>query len=101
MRITRVILDSDMRCSFDGLRKIAEDCSAGLNNDSTIMFMNRKTTMFKVLRGNKYLVTYSNGHKRIPLEAISELPEAFGGTALEMNEAIKKSLLKKGIGSAV
>ena len=95
MRVTRVFLDTDMRMSFDGLRKLAEENSAGLNCDSTIMFMNRARTMFKVLRANKYLVAYSNGQRKIPLEAITELPQAFGGTELEMNEAIRKSIMKK------
>lgn len=101
MKLTRVFLETDMRMSFDGLRKLAAENKAGLDADSTIMFMNRKGTKFKVLRANKYLVYYSNGTQRIPLEALSELPEAFGGSALEMREAIRKSLAKRGIGHTV
>jgi hypothetical protein len=89
MRITRVFLDTDMRMSFEGLRKIAQEAKTKLGEDSMILFLNHAATKFKVLTANKYVVYYSNGHRRIPLDALKHLPSTFGGTELA---AIKKSL---------
>lgn len=95
MRITRVFLQTDMRMSFKGLREVAEENSAGLGVESTIIFVNRALTKFKLLRANKYIVYYSNDNKRIPLEALAELPEAFGGSKIEVQKAIQKTIEKK------
>jgi len=95
MKVTRVFLDTDMRCSFDGLRKVVASADTPITHGSTILFLNRKATMFKVLRGDTYLVSYTNGTKRIPLEAIQELPQFFGGSESEMSEAIRTSIMKK------
>ncbi len=94
MRLTRVFLDSDLRCSFEGLRLIAKQANTELKG-STVMFINSKTTMFKLLEDDKYLISYSNGSKRIPLEAIRHLPQAFGGTEMEMKQAIEKTIKEK------
>jgi hypothetical protein len=97
LRITRVFLETDMRMGFDGLREIAQENKVGLGEGSTVVFLNRRGTKFKVLLQNKYIVYYSNGNHRVPLEALAELPEAFGGTKAEMSAAIRKSLIKRGI----
>lgn len=98
MNITRVFLDTDLRCAFDGLRQIVKRHHTPTNHN--IVFVNRKMTAFKVLSGNRYLVCYSNGGKRIPLEALWQLPEHFGGDSFHVNAAIKntvvKALTKKG-----
>lgn len=94
MRLTRVFLETDLRCAFDGLRMIAKNSKTKLE-DTTVLFMNRKCTAFKMLTNNTYCIYYRNGSRRIPLEALSELPMAFGGSAMEMNEAIKKVVVKR------
>lgn len=95
MRITRVFLGSDLRCSFDGLRALAVKAKTKINEDSSVLFINTARTKFKMLRANTYLVYYSNGNRRIPLEAIGHLPQAFGGTEAEMDDAIRKSIAEK------
>lgn len=95
MRITRVFLDVDLRQSFDGLRDMATKAKAELKGDTTILFINAARTKFKVLRSDTYLIYYSNGGKRIPIEAIRYLPKAFSGSHMEMNNAIKTSLQSK------
>lgn len=93
MRIARIFFDVDMRQSFEGLKKIAEDAKTDLSH--TILFMNRKMTSFKILQQESYLVYFKNGNRRIPLDAIQHLPMAFGGSEFEFNRAIEKSLRSK------
>lgn len=94
MKLRRVFLDSDLRCSFEGLRKLAKEEKTPLA-DATVLFVNRKATAFKMLHKDAYLIYYKNGNRRIPLDAIAHLPEHFGGTELEMQVAIKNSLMQK------
>lgn len=95
MRLTRVFFGVDMRKNFDGLRKIARGADTALGPESSVLFINTARTSFKIMRGNKYLVYYSNGGRRIPMEAIQYLPREFGGSAAEMSQAIEKSLREK------
>lgn len=95
MIITRIFLDTDMRQNFDGLRKVAAKNKALLG--TTLIFINTKRTMFKLLQNNQFIVYYKSSHGRIPLEVIAHLPKNFGGSDMEMNEAIRKSLATKGI----
>ncbi len=96
MRITRVYLDVDMRQNFEGLRKVSAKDKLD-KPGSMVLFINRKKTSFKILNEDKYVIYYKNGNKRIPIDALALLPQNFGGTEFEMNEAIKKSLESKGI----
>lgn len=91
MKITRVYPNTDLRCSFDGLREIAKKSET---DASTLVFINTARTAFKMLTG-EYLVYYRNGTKRIPFEAIRHLPEHFGGSPAQMDSAIRKSLEEK------
>lgn len=94
MRLTRVFLDTDLRCAFEGLRAVAKQAKTDLDG-STVIFMNRRATAFKMMHKNSYLVYYKNDDKRIPLDALRHLPEHFGGTEMEMNSAIRKTIMEK------
>lgn len=97
MRITRVYLDVDMRQNFDGLNKVMASAKVAIGNSSpttVILFINRKRTAFKML-ADKYMVFYKSDHGPIPLDALKYLPQVFGGSPTEMNEAIRKSLEQK------
>lgn len=101
MKIARVFLETDMRMGFQGLHKTLIQNKINTNNldpEAYYVFMNRKRTKFKVISG-QYLVYFNNGNKLIPLEAIQYLPRSFGGSQLEMSEAIRKVVLKQ-LGSA-
>lgn len=95
MRINRVFLDVDMRCSFAGLRAIAQSAKSQAGPGTSLLFINRKATQFKLLHQNKYVVCFNNGNRRIPLDALRFLPQSFTGTELEMREAIQRSLETK------
>lgn len=95
MNITRVFLDTSMIMGFEGLREVAKKAKTPVTADTTIVFINKKMTSFKMLTKNAYLVYYKNGNRRIPLDAIRYLPTHFGGSEMEMNQAIKKSLESK------
>lgn len=95
MRVTRVFFETDMRKNFDGLREIAKKASTQVGPESCILFINTSRTSFKIMKANKYLVYYSNGGRRIPLDALKHLPSEFGGSDTEMSDAIEKSLREK------
>jgi hypothetical protein len=95
MKITRVFFNTYMGYGFEGLRQITKDAKTPITEDTTIVFINRPMTAFKYLRGPHYLVYYKNGGRRIPLDALALLPTFFGGSQTEMDQAIKKSLVKK------
>ncbi len=93
MKLRRIFLDTDLRSAFQGLRKIAKEADTMLE-DNTVLFINRAMTAFKIIHNDTYLVYYRNGHRRIPLEALIQLPQSFGGSELEMQGAIKRSLMQ-------
>lgn len=97
MRITRVVFDSDMRQGFKGLRQLCrEQKLAHTHENSRIVFINRAQTAFKLLAGDAYLVYYkTEGSRKIPLTALQYLPQYFGGSQLEMDNAIRKHLMRK------
>lgn len=97
MKIARVFLETDMRMGFQGLHRLLARNSVNpqnLNPEHYYVFMNRKRTKFKVISGH-YLVYFNNGNKLIPLEALQFLPRNFGGSEVEMSEAIRKVVLKQ------
>lgn len=94
MRITRVFLDVHMGLSFQGLGEIAKKTKTSLNHDSCVVFLNRKNNAFKLMVGGVYL-TYFRSPTKIPLDALRLLPEKFGGTQMEFDQAVKKSLVKQ------
>lgn len=97
MKITRVYLDVDMRQNFDGLRKVMSKDKPSIGNSAlstTTLFINRKRTSFKML-ADQFLVFYKSNKGRIPLDALKYLPQSFGGSEMEMNDAIRKSLEQK------
>jgi hypothetical protein len=97
MKLARVFLETDMRMGFQGLHRLLSKnqiSPMNLNPEHYYVFMNRARTKFKVISGH-YLVYFNNGKRLIPLEAIQYLPKNFGGTQLEMSEAIRKVVLKQ------
>ena len=74
---------------------MAKKAKTELEGNNTVLFINHARTKFKILRSDTYLVYYSNGNKRIPLDAIRYLPKAFNGSQVEMDSAIKDSLKSK------
>lgn len=95
MRITRVFFDVHMGLAFQGLGVIAKNAKTKLDEDSVVVFLNRRTNAFKIMVGGSYLTYYRNGNRKIPLDALRLLPEKFGGSQMEIDEAIKKSIIKK------
>jgi hypothetical protein len=95
MRLTRVFLDISMAKGFEGLREVAKEAKAKLGPDSTVLFMNRRGTSFKIVINDTYIVYYKNGNRKIPLDSLRYLPNTFGGTELELQGAIRKSLMTK------
>lgn len=95
MRLTRVFFNVFMGCGFEGLSEIAKDSKTDIGADSCVCFVNRPATAFKLMVGGQYLTYYKNNGKKIPLEALRLLPEKFGGSKLEFDAAVRKSIEKQ------
>lgn len=98
MNIARVFFDVHLGQSFEGLGLLMKKNKIDprtLPNGDFVIFINRKATAFKLLAGASYLVYYKNGNRRIPLDAIQHLPASFGGTELEFNRVIERTLRSK------
>lgn len=95
MKITRIFFDVHMGLAFQGLGAIAKSAKTKLDEDSVVVFLNRKTNAFKLMVGGTYLTYYKNGNRKIPLDSLRLLPEKFGGSQMEIDEAIRKSIIKK------
>ena len=99
MRINRVFFNVYMGYGFQGLTAIAKDAKTDIGPGTVVFYLNRAATAFKVLVNGQYLTYYRNGANKIPLEAISLLPEGFGGSKLEMDKAIR-AVIEKNIAKA-
>lgn len=98
MRIARVFFGIDMRCNFDGIRaalKKEKMDLATLDKNMIVICLNNTKTAFKILVDNTYIVYYKNGNRRIPLEALQYLPQKFGGSEMEYNQAVETSIRQK------
>lgn len=95
MKIARIYLDCDLRCSFEGLKKLIGKSADELGKGDLTLFLNRKATAFKLMAGKDYLTYYRNGGRRIPLEAIQHLPTFFDGQSLNFAKAIEKTIKGK------
>lgn len=97
MKIARVFFDFDMRCNFEGIKELLkkEKMKDEETKDMVVILLNRATTSFKLLIDNSYIVYYKNGHRRIPLDALQFLPQRFGGSEMEFNRAVERSLREK------
>src|ERR1700722_7133787 len=95
--IARVFLDVHMGQNFQGLTRLMVKEKIDprkLGVGDFVIFINRKSTGFKLMAGNSYLVYYKS-NRQIPLEAIQYLPASFGGSEFEFNKAIEKMLKSK------
>jgi len=95
LKITRVFFGVHMGLAFQGLGAIAKTAKTKLDEDSCVVFLNRKTNAFKLMVGGAYLTYYKNGNRKIPLDALSLLPEKFGGSRMEIDDAIRNYIVKK------
>lgn len=96
MKITRVFLDVHLGAAHIGLTELARKAKTKIDADSTVIFINKAQTAFKMFRGDSYLIYFKQKKKtRIPLDAIKYLPTFFGGDPIEFDVAIKKLLEEK------
>lgn len=104
-RIIHVFYDQDMRCRHDGLwaraLKEREFKREDLRPGDVLCFINSKQDRLMAIAGldetDSYGVLgyYRSPHGKIDETAIQYIPQAFNGSTLEMNKAIKKALTKK------
>lgn len=100
-KILRVIFDSDMRCSHDGLRKIALKLKVkvdDLTKGEFIVFINTKQTMLKIFAaGNTIAFFKTPDGKRMNMNVIPLIPTYFNGEEFKYDKAVE-ALVKKEFG---
>ena len=94
MDIARIVLETDLRCNFQGLTEIMrkEDYTLQDKDVKFVLFFNKAKTKFKMLIGPHYLIYFNNGSKRIPMNAITHIPSYFNGKTLNVRGAIEKTV---------
>ena len=84
-----------MGLSFQGLSDIAKKAKTDIGADSCVCFLNRANTAFKLMVNGVYITYYRNGNQKIPLDALRLLPEQFGGSRMQFDQAVRSSLMKQ------
>lgn len=96
-RVLRFFPNSDLRCSHDGLRKIAKKFKIEpyeLEQGEFLVFANTKQNRIKVYApGN--IVAYLKHDQRIDLDMIRLIPSYFNGQAFDFEGAEKQMLWVK------
>ncbi len=96
--IARVFMDVHLGQGFQGLGEICKKARIDLRtmgDGDFVVFLNRKCTAFKTLNTSKVLTYYKHDEGRLPIEAIRHLTASFGGSKLEFDKAVEKTLRTK------
>lgn len=98
-RLIRLFLDTDLRCSHDGLAEIAAKSKIKVENltpGELLVFVNSSKTQVKVFAAHNTVASHKNpSGRRLMMDSLRYIPEAFGGSGrIDMDAAIKKALEK-------
>lgn len=98
-RVVRVIFEADMRCSHDGLRKIAKKLNVIIDTLSLgeyVVFINTKKNMCKIFAaGNTIAFFKMPGGKMMNMKIIGMIPRFFNGKELKYDEALRELIRKE------
>lgn len=98
-KILRVIFNADLRCSHDGLRKIAKDLS--LNVDTLrigefLVFINSRKSALKIFAAGQTIAHFKMpGERKMDMKIISMIPRFFNGQELKYDAALREKILKE------
>ena len=102
MRLIAILWGTDMRLAHDGLLAEAtgkNKALALLKPGECIAFVNEKRDRIKLLAGSNHgypvLGYFRSKTGRIDVQAIQFIAQAFNGSRIDYNAALKKSLLKR------
>ncbi len=91
--LAHFFLDTDLRCSHDGLVAILEKKKITVDEGEYVVFMNSARTMVKMFcGGNNALLHYKKDGRVLDPGVIRYLPKHCGGNRLNMDEAVKEHL---------
>lgn len=96
-RVIRYFPNSDLRCSHDGLRKVALDNGVDpwkLSQGEFLVFSNTAQNKIKVYAAGN-LLAYLKAPNRIDMDVVRQLPRFFNGRAFDFDAAVKTTLLQK------
>jgi hypothetical protein len=98
-RIVRCFLDADLRCSHDGLAKIAKDSKVNvrdLESGEYAVFVNSARNKVKVYAHGEVLAYLRLPRGRsVDLRVIQHIPAAFNGKTINYDSALAKMLESK------
>lgn len=99
LRVVRFFPKADLRCSHDGLRKIAIEAGIdpwNLEPGEFLVFSNESQNKLKIYApGNVIAYVKSPDNRRIDLDVIRLIPRFFNGTEFKYDSAMLEVLDKK------
>jgi hypothetical protein len=94
-RLAHFFLDVDMRLSHQGLWDYIKKKRIKVEQDDFVVFMNRKRNMVKMFCGGKEAIfSYKKDDRALDPGIIPLLPKYCGGSAMDVDGAVKEHLLK-------
>lgn len=98
-RILRVVFNTDLRNSHDGLEALAKDLKVKVSELSPgqfIVFMNTRKTAVKIYAaGNTIAHFRMPGGKKLNLKTIVMIPKYFSGGEFKYDQALKEVIEKE------
>lgn len=100
MKIIQLAVDVNMGLGHPGLMELAKRFKMDvtkLGDDDLLMFLNRDRSKLKILGKQGIVLGYLRmpGSQKIMLEAIQYLPQTFGGSGFNYDDALKKALVER------
>lgn len=98
-RIFKLFLDVNMNLSHRGLAEMAVKARCNpetLSEEDLLMFINKAGDKLKILGGGSKVIGYLNlKGRRIMMDAIQYIPQTFGSTGFDYDQAVRTALTKR------
>jgi hypothetical protein len=97
-RLLRVVFNADLRCSHDGLEKLAKSLKldvAKLPVGQFVAFINARKTSIKLYAAGQTIAYFKMPRGQLNLKILSVIPKFFNGRELRYDDALKDVILKE------
>jgi hypothetical protein len=98
-RVLRVVFNTDLRNSHDGLSILAKDFkidTAQLRPGEYIVFVNRSKTALKLYAAGQVVAHFRMPtHRKMDMRVISLIPRFFNGRELKYDDALRELITKQ------
>lgn len=98
-RVLRVVFNTDLRNSHDGLSQLAKDFkidTARLKPGEYIVFINTAKTALKLYAAGQVIAYFRMPtHRKMDMRVISLIPRFFNGRELKYDDALRELITKQ------